>query len=114
MGPVKVGPAKSGIPNLPESPIIGQNSDGGIFCFWIYGQSLINENCHNSRTSRDIEIKVGPITKFGKGNTTISEKLDNHVISVNCDVIIIFPIYGQFGAIWKPTSGRMAFKLTFH
>ena len=25
-------------------------------------------------------------------------------MSVNCDVIVIFPIYGQFGAIWKPDS----------
>ena len=23
-------------------------------------------------------------------------------MSANCDVIIIFPIYGHFGAIWKP------------
>ena len=28
-------------------------------------------------------------------------------MSVNCDVITIFPIYGQFGAIWKPDSGPM-------
>ena len=27
-------------------------------------------------------------------------------MSTNCDVIVIFPIYGQFGAIWKPNSGR--------
>ena len=23
----------------------------------------------------------------------------------NCDFIVIFPIYGQFGEIWKPDSG---------
>ena len=28
----------------------------------------------------------------------------------NCDVIIIFPIYGQFGAIWKPDSGCIVCK----
>ena len=27
-------------------------------------------------------------------------------MSGNCDVIIIFPISGQFGAIWKPDSGH--------
>ena len=26
-------------------------------------------------------------------------------MSENCDAISIFPIYGQFGAIWKPDSG---------
>ena len=34
-------------------------------------------------------------------------------MSTNCDVIVIFPIYGQFGAIWKPDSGRMVRKTTF-
>ena len=28
----------------------------------------------------------------------------------NCDVIVIFPIYVQFGAIWKSDSGRIASK----
>ena len=28
----------------------------------------------------------------------------------NCDIIVIFPIYGQFGAIQKPDSGRMVCK----
>ena len=28
----------------------------------------------------------------------------------NCDVIVIFPIYVQFGAIWKSDSGRIACK----
>ena len=27
-------------------------------------------------------------------------------MSANCDVIVIFPICGQFGAIPKPDSGR--------
>ena len=29
----------------------------------------------------------------------------------NCDFIVIFPIYGQFGAIWKPDSGRIVCKI---
>ena len=28
----------------------------------------------------------------------------------NCDVISIFPIYNQFGAIRKPDSGRIVYK----
>ena len=33
----------------------------------------------------------------------MSRKADNNVLSTKCD-IIIFPIYGQFGATWKRTS----------
>ena len=58
--------AKFGIPNSPQSPDIGQNSDGGISDFWISGQSLIKENCHNSRTSDDIDMKLRPVTKLDK------------------------------------------------
>ena len=31
-------------------------------------------------------------------------------MSANCDVIVIFPIYGQFGAIRKPDSGLIVCK----
>ena len=46
--------AKFGIPNLPQSPDIGENSDEGISDFRISGQSLINKNWYNSRTSNDL------------------------------------------------------------
>ena len=35
------------------------------------------------------------------------KKIDDNVISKNCDVILIFPIYGQFGEIRNPESGGM-------
>ena len=44
-------------------------------------------------------MKLGSVTKLEKGNTTRSKKFDNDFISVNYDFIVIFPIYGQFGAI---------------
>ena len=56
------------IPYLPQSLDIGKNSDGGISDFRISGQSLTKENCHNSRTSDDIDMKLGPVTKLGKRN----------------------------------------------
>ena len=28
----------------------------------------------------------------------------------NCDVFVIFPFYGQFGAIWKEDAGRIVCK----
>ena len=58
--------AKFVITNLPQPPDIGQNSDGGISNFRISRQLLIKENCHNSRTSYDIGMKLGPVTKIDK------------------------------------------------
>ena len=70
----------------------------------------MKENCHNSRTSDDIDMKLGPVTKFDKRNKTTQKKFDDNVMSANCDVIAIFSIYGQFGAIWKSDSGRIVCK----
>ena len=58
--------AKYGITNSTKSIDIGQNSDGSISDFWISGHALINENCHNSRTSNDIDMKLEPVTKLDK------------------------------------------------
>ena len=38
------------------------------------------------------------------------ENIFDDEMSTNCDVIVILPIYGQFGAIGKPDSRRMACK----
>ena len=32
-------------------------------------------------------------------------------MSANCDIVMIFPIYGQLGAIRKPYSGRIVCKI---
>ena len=55
-------------------------------------------------------MKLGPVTKLDKRNKTTSKKFDDEVISENCGVIAIFPIYGQFGAIRKPDSGCIVCK----
>ena len=55
-------------------------------------------------------MKLGPETKLDKRNKATSKKIDNDVMLENCDVIAIFLIYGQFGAIWKPDSGRIVCK----
>ena len=47
-------------------------------------------NCRNSRTSDDIDMKLGPVTNLDKGNKTTSKKIDDDVISENYDVIVIF------------------------
>ena len=56
-----------------QSPDIGQNSDGGISYFQISGQPLIKGNYHNSRTSDDNDMKLGPVTKLDKRNKTTSK-----------------------------------------
>ena len=82
----------------------------GISDFQISGQHLIKENCHNSKTSDDIDMKLGPVTKLDKRYKTTSKKFDNDVISANSDINDIFPIYSQFGAIWKLDSACMVRK----
>ena len=49
-------------------------------------------------------MELGPLTKLHKRKSTIPKTIDNDVISENCDIIIIFLIYSQFGAIWKLDS----------
>ena len=73
----------------PESPDIEKNSDGGISDFLISGQFLIKENCHNSRTGDDIDMKLRPVTKLHKQNKTMSKKIDDDVMSENYGIILI-------------------------
>ena len=83
--------AKFGILYSPQFPDIWQNLDGGISVldFWSipYKGKL---SCH--RTSVDIDMKLGPVTKLDKRNKT-SEKFDDAVMPGNCEVIGILPIY---------------------
>ena len=54
-------------------------------------------------------MKLGLVTKLYKRNKTKSKTFDDDFMS-NCDVIVIFQIYGQFGAIRKSDSGRIVCK----
>ena len=49
-------------------------------------------------------MKLGPVTKLDKRNKTTSKKFDVDVMSENCDVIVIFRIFDQFGAVRRPDS----------
>ena len=67
------------MPNLvlltrPQSPGIGQNSDGGISDFRISGKFLIKRNCHKFRTNDYTDMKLGPVTKLDKRIKTTSQK----------------------------------------
>ena len=92
----------------------------GKFCFvvqilefvWVYLTILWGWPLkgYNSRTSDNIDMKLRAVTKFDKKNKTTSRKIDDDLMSANCDVIVIFPISGQFGAIRKPDFGRIVCK----
>ena len=55
-------------------------------------------------------MKRGPVTKLDKKNKTTSKKFDDDVMSENCDTIVTFSIYSQFGALQKPDSGYIVSK----
>ena len=55
-------------------------------------------------------MKPEAVTKLKKRNKAISKKFGDDVISTNYDVIAIFMIYDQFGAIQKPDSRRIVWK----
>ena len=55
-------------------------------------------------------MTLGQITKLNKRNETTSKKFDDDAMLENCDIIVTFPIYGKFEAIWKPDSGRIVCK----
>ena len=56
----------------------------------IYHYFPYKKKLSNSRTSDDIDMKLGPVTNLDKGNKTTSKKIDDDVISENYDVIVIF------------------------
>ena len=74
-------------------------------------KSLINKDCYKSRTSNDIDIKLWPTSKIEKKNTMTSKKLENNIISTKYDVVVIFSIYGQYGAMLKTNSLILGFSL---
>ena len=55
-------------------------------------------------------MKIGSVTKLENRNKTTSKKIDDDVISKNCDVIVIFRIFGQFGAVQRPDFGHRFWK----
>ena len=55
-------------------------------------------------------MALGLVTKVDKKNKATSKKFHDGVMSANCDVIVTFSIYDQFGAIQKPCFGHIACK----
>ena len=79
-----------------QREVILNKTQTGVFPisgFLVSGQFLIKENCHNSRTNDDIDMKLAPVTRVEKRNKTTSKKFDDDGMSRNCDIITIFSIY---------------------
>ena len=55
-------------------------------------------------------MKLEPVTKLDKRNKTTSKKLEDDVMSENCDFVVIFFIFSQFGAVQRPDSGHRVCK----
>ena len=51
-------------------------------------------------------MKLRPVAKLDKRKKIMSKRIDDDVMSENCDVIVIFPIFGQFKPIQKPNFER--------
>ena len=71
--------AKFGILNSSQSLDDRKNSYGFFSNLRISGQSFINENLHHSRTSHDIDMKLGPVAKIDKRNTAALKNFDDDV-----------------------------------
>ena len=84
-----------------QSPDIEKNSNGSISDFRSSDQSLINKNCHNSRTSNYIDVTPRAVTTFEKKNKGTSKNTDDEVMLENFDVIVIFSINGKLGVIGR-------------
>ena len=55
-------------------------------------------------------MKLGPTTKHDNKDKNPLKKIDDGLMLANCDVIVIFPICRQFGAMRKPYSGCIVCK----
>ena len=55
-------------------------------------------------------MKLGPVTKLDKRNKTMSKRIYVDVMSENYDAIVIFQIFGKWGAIRRPDPGHRVCK----
>ena len=56
----------------------------------------MEENYHNSRTSNDIDVKRGPVTKLEEKNTSISKSDDGLITEfATCHFLNLWPIWSN-------------------
>ena len=104
---------KFGISNSLQYPDIGQNSDGDISDFRISGQSLTKENCCNSRTSDDMDMKLGPLTKLDKKNKTTPKNVTMTLCRQIVPQLPFFPFLANLEQCGSRIPDTLSVKLIF-
>ena len=102
--------AKFNIPIFSSLQIFDKIQTGVFLISEFLVNPFLKENCHNSRTSNDIYIKLTQVAKIDKRNTRTSKKFDHDLISAKCDIIVFLKVHGQFAVTRKPDSECIVYK----
>ena len=88
----------------PVTPVpdTDQNSDRVFSISGFLVKSLTNKNCPNSKTSNNIDMKLGPVTNLVKKIQQRQKNLTMTSCWQMMTSLSLFQIYGQFGVIRKP------------
>ena len=84
---------------FPSLQALGKTQTGVFPNSRFLDTSIIKENCNNARTIDDIDMRLRQVIKLYKKNKATSKNFDDDIMSEDCDVIVSFSIYVQFGAI---------------
>ena len=84
------------MPNLisltcPCLQTLGKISGRDISYLRISSQSLVKENWYNSRTSDDVDMKLGPVNKLDKRNKTTFKKM---TMTLCQKIVTSLPFFG--------------------
>ena len=77
----------------------------GYFRFPDFWSIPLKENCHNSRTSDDIDMKLAPVTKLDKRNKTTSKK--KLTLTPNWKIVTLLSFFG-FLTNLEQSRGRIS------
>ena len=104
---------KFGVTNSIQSRDTDKNSERVIFDFGIFCQSFINENFHNQTTSRDIDMKLGPVIKLNNKSTVKPKQTDDDVMQANFNPLFSFKTKDNLQPFENLYPDAWSIKLTF-
>ena len=84
----------------PILHILGQTQ---TWVFPISGQSLTNKNCHNSKTSNDIDLRLGPATKIERK----TRQRQTNFTMTSCQQIVMSRLIFPFIANLEQSESRI-------
>ena len=97
----------------PSLQILDKTQTGVFPIFGFLVIPFINENCHNSTTSDDIDMKFGPVTKFDKRNMATSKKLTINLYRQILMSLSFFQLMANLEQSEKWIPDAWSVKLTF-